>query len=277
MLLTVALLTNALVVPPAPVKHSNGGIGSAIAAVCAAAVIASVPTPTNALPVPSVLVAAEDADAAAIKAAKAQAKAQSAQLARDDKAAADAAKAKAKALAARGAPAKMPAASSTDLSIGLRSGIVPNIKDRVPSSIGLTLPGLGPVRVDLSVAVSKVTAEEAADADIVVSLPKDLIKAGKLAVGGDAGVAFDVPGLVGGRLDVDLVTPRKGEADIAVTSSLLPKLPLQKTKGLGRFCFECGNGGQQSDWFVARNLGNGIQFYGNAKTGVSQFEVPKGF
>ena len=54
-------------------------------------------------------------------------------------------------------------------------------------------------------------------------------------------------------------------------------LPLQKTDGLGRFCFKCGNGNPTSDWFVARNLGDGIEFYGNVKTGVSQFELPKEF
>lgn len=29
--------------------------------------------------------------------------------------------------------------------------------------------------------------------------------------------------------------------------------------------------------FVARNLGDGIEFYGNAKTGQSQFELPREF
>jgi len=216
----------------------------------------------------------------AAKAAKAEAKALADQAAKDEKAALEAAKAKAKALAARGAPAKIPAsAASTDVKVSLRSGVLPGLKDlRLPSSIGLTLPALGPLRVDLNVAISKATPDEVADADVVVSLPTDLVNAAKLAVGGDAGLAYDVPGLGNGRLDVDLSTPRKGEADLALTSSAIPKLPLQKSKGLGRFCFECGTpGGQQSDWFVARNLGNGIQFYGNAKTGVSQFDVPKGF
>ena len=57
----------------------------------------------------------------------------------------------------------------------------------------------------------------------------------------------------------------------------LPQLPLQKSAGLGRFCFKCGNGNPPSDWFVARNLGDGIEFYGNAKTGQSQFELPREF
>ena len=37
-------------------------------------------------------------------------------------------------------------------------------------------------------------------------------KAGKLAAGGDAGVVLDAPGLLQTRLDLDLSTPRRGEA-----------------------------------------------------------------
>ena len=46
---------------------------------------------------------------------------------------------------------------------------------------------------------------------------------------------------------------------MVITSKSLPKLPLQKTKGLGRFCFNCGNGNPPSDWFFARNLGDGVE------------------
>ena len=132
-----------------------------------------------------------------------------------------------------------------------------------------------------------------------MTLPSDLIKAGKLAAGGDAGLTLDVPGLVATRFDLDVKTPRGGEADVTVTSSAIPKLPIAKGKGLGRACYECGNGNPQSDWcdpcvvglaipaltpaptaptrYFARNLGNGVEFYGNAKTGVSQFDVPNGY
>jgi len=180
----------------------------------------------------------------------------------------------------KGVAAKLPSsASPTDVSVALRSGVLKlDPRDlKIPSSIGITLPGVGPLRVDLSAQISKASAEQVANADVVVSLPKDLIKAGKLAASGSAGVALDAPGLASGKFDLDIATPRKGEADVTVTSKLIPKLPLPKTKGLGRFCYECGNGEPDSDWFVARNLGSGVQFYGNAKTGVSQFEVPEGY
>lgn len=183
-----------------------------------------------------------------------------------------------------GPPAKLTvAADPSDVGIAIRKGALalPRGVDittaRVPSSIGVTLPVVGPVRVDLAVSIAKTSEAEAAASDVVIQLPKDLIKAGKRAVGGDAGIALDVPGIAAGRFAVDLNTPRKGEADVVVTSNLIPKLPVQKTKGAGSFCFECGDGNEPSDWFVARNLGNGVQFYGNAKTGQSQFEVPKGF
>jgi hypothetical protein len=148
----------------------------------------------------------------------------------------------------------------------------------LPSSIGVSgLPGLGALRIDLAINVQKVSEAEAANTDVQVTLPKDLIKAAKLAAGGDAGLTLDAPGLVSGRLTLDLDTPRKGEADVVVTSDLIPKLPLQKTKGLGRFGFELGDGNAPSEWFVTRNLGNGVQFYSNPTTGASQFNVPKGF
>ena len=113
--------------------------------------------------------------------------------------------------------------------------------------------------------------------DIIVLLPTNLLKAGKLAVGGDAGLIIDAPGLISGKLDIDVATPRAGEADVTLTSPLIPKVPLQKGDGKGRFCFECGNGKAASDWVVARNLGNDVEFYANTKTGKSQFEVPPGF
>lgn len=220
--------------------------------------------------------AAKEAAAAKTTAAAQGGKASSAAVAVAAKPAAPAASAKA---AARGALAQLPVSSRPeDVVLAVRSGAVPNLLTKsLPSSVGVTLPGVGPLRVDLNVVVSKATPEEVAASDIVVSLPRDLVKAGKLAAGGDAGVSLNVPGLVSGRIDLDVSSPRKGEADIAVTSSLVPKLPLQKTSGLGRFCFECGNGGEQSEWFVARNLGNGVQFYGNAKTGVSTFAAPKDY
>lgn len=163
------------------------------------------------------------------------------------------------------------------MGIAVRKGAIDLQAKKLPSSIGLTLPVLGPVRVNLAVSIDKVSPAEVAASDVVVTLPSDLVKAGKLAAGGTAGAAVDVPGLITGKFGVDLSSPRKGEADLVVTSDVLPKLPLQKSSGLGRYCFDCGDGNEPSDWFVARNLGNGVQFYGNAKTGQSQFDVPKGF
>lgn len=220
-----------------------------------------------------------DREAAELKSAiQAAKKVADAQEKADFEAAKAAAKSAAKALASRGAPAKLPAkAADTDLSVALRSSAI-NLRElRLPQSLGIMLPVTGPLRIELNAVISKVTPEIANDADVVVGLPQDLLKAGKRAAGGDVGLAIDFPGLASGRLDVDVSTPRKGEAEVVVTSPLIPKLPIQKTKGLGRFCFDCGTGAPESDWFVARNLGNGVQFYGNAKTGKSQFEAPKDF
>ena len=166
---------------------------------------------------------------------------------------------------------------ASDVSVQVRQGSIDLKAKRLPSSVGVTLPVIGSVRINLAISVEKTTAAEAAAADVVVTIPKDLIKAAKLAAGGDAGVVLDVPGFLAGRFDLELSTPRAGEADVVLTSKNIPKLPLQKTEGLGRFCYNCGNGNEQSEWYFARNLGNGVEFYGNARTGVSQFELPKEF
>ena len=115
-----------------------------------------------------------------------------------------------------------------------------------------------------------------AKADVVVSLPSDISKAAKLAAGGGAGVVLDVPGLLAGRVDVGVTQPSSGETDITLTSSLTPKLPLQSGKGFGRFCYDCGNGEDLSEWFVVRNLKNGVSFYTNVRTETSQFNAPRG-
>merc|ERR1719424_209540 len=85
--------------------------------------------------------------------------------------------------AARGALAQLPVSSRPeDVVLAVRSGAVPNLLTKtLPSSVGVTLPGVGPLRVDLNVVVSKATPEEVAASDIVISLPRDLVKAGKLA------------------------------------------------------------------------------------------------
>ena len=43
--------------------------------------------------------------------------------------------------------------------------------------IGTNLPVVGAVRIDLNIAINKVSAEQAAEADVVIGLPSDLIKA----------------------------------------------------------------------------------------------------
>ena len=176
--------------------------------------------------------------------------------------------------------------TGTELKIAIRDGalalksIPPGlpIPTRIPESVGVTLPVLGSVRVDIAVKVKTgASAAEVASSDVVIALPKNLPAAAKLAAGGDASLSIDAPGLLKGRIDLDVNTPRNGEADVAVTSSLIPKLPLAKSAGTGRFCIDCGNGNEMSEWFVARNLNNGVSFYLNSKTGESQFNAPRGF
>ena len=103
----------------------------------------------------------------------------------------------------------------------------------------------------------------------------DIKKAAKLAAAGDISLALKAGGPAS-RFDVDLNTPRKGTAELTVTSAALPKLPLAKSSGAGRFCATCGNGEPIDDWFVVKNVRNGVSFYTNLVTGVSQFDAPRG-
>jgi hypothetical protein len=179
-------------------------------------------------------------------------------------------------------------ATPTDLSVAVKKNAIDLKAKKLPSSVGISLPFVGSFRARVNIDLQKATPEEVTKSDVVISLPSDLIKAGKLALGGSAGAALDVPGLVSERFDLDLQTPgageagitvtsKQGKADIALTSKLIPNLPIPKSKGLGRFCSDCGNGKPESDWYITRNLGNGVQFYSNPKTGVAQFQPPPGF
>jgi hypothetical protein len=181
-------------------------------------------------------------------------------------------------------------ATPTDVAVTVKEGTIDLKAKKLPSSVGISLPFVGSLRANIKVDldVQKVKTEEVAKSDVVISLPRDLIGAGKLALGGSAGAALDVPGLVSERFDLDLKSPGQGEADIfvtskpgkaeiALTSKRIPKLPLPKSQGLGRFCDNCGNGAPKSDWYIARNLGDGVQFYSNPTTGESRFTPPPGF
>jgi len=146
----------------------------------------------------------------------------------------------------------------------------------LPKSVGLTLPVVNiPVRVDIDVKVDKVSPAEAAAADVVVELPQDLAKLAKSATAGDVDLVVTKEGGRSGRVDIDLATPRKGVAELKVRSDAVPKLPLAKS-GNGRFCATCGNGEALSDWFTVTNVKNGVSFYTNLVTGVSQFNAPPG-
>ena len=156
-------------------------------------------------------------------------------------------------------------------------GSITKITSALPKSIGTTLPVVNiPLRVDISINVAKATPADVAASDVVIDLPKDLKKAASLASAGDINLAL-VSGGKTSRLDIDIDTPRKGEADIAIVGKVVPKLPLAKTAGFGRFCSTCGNGQEISDWFVVKNLKNDVSFYTNLVTGVSQFNTPPGF
>jgi hypothetical protein len=104
---------------------------------------------------------------------------------------------------------------------------------------------------------------------VVIKSPKDKVAAIKeIATGGH--LEFDVNGLVGTHLDVDIATDDAGVATVRVASPLIPKLPFKNKASAGAQYV----GGKKSDWVQVVNLGNGETYYFNEKTEVSQFEKP---
>jgi len=141
-----------------------------------------------------------------------------------------------------------------------------------PSSISIEIGDLPVIGNVLSGTYTKVPDGSISKPSLVIKSPKDKVKAiQSLATGGH--LEFDVGGKLSTHLDVDVASDQAGTAKILVESSLIPKLPF---KNRASSVIGTPSGGKESAWNIVTNLGNGESYYYNLKTGVTQFERPKG-
>jgi hypothetical protein len=107
---------------------------------------------------------------------------------------------------------------------------------------------------------------------VTIKSPSDKVKAIKsLATGGH--LEFDVSGKVKTHLDVDVAADEPGVARVRVASNLIPSLPFKNLASAQ----SSPTGGQESQWNIVTNMGNGESYYYNVKSGVTQFARPDKF
>jgi hypothetical protein len=74
---------------------------------------------------------------------------------------------------------------------------------------------------------------------------------------------FDLSGLLTTTLNLDVEPNQKGEANLRLTSNIIPKFSFGRN--------------QESDWHRVTNMGDGGTYYFNSKTGETQYEEPEQF
>lgn len=118
---------------------------------------------------------------------------------------------------------------------------------------------------------AKAAKELTSPPSVVISSPKDKIKALKAATTGGH-LEFDVGGKVGLKthLDVDIAADQAGVAKVRVASNLIPALPFKNIASANYV----EKGSKPSDWSIVTNMGNGESYYYNTKTGATQYEIP---
>ena len=136
-----------------------------------------------------------------------------------------------------------------------------------PTSVNVDIRDLPIFGKVLSGTYTKVADGSIDKPSITIKSPKDKVAAIKGATTGH--LEFDVKGLIGTHLDVDVVADEVGVATIRIASPLIPKLPFKKAVNAVK-----STGDKPSDWSIVTNLGNGKSYYYNEKSGTSQLEKP---
>ena len=136
-----------------------------------------------------------------------------------------------------------------------------------PTSVNVDISDLPIFGKVLSGTYTKVADGSIDKPSITIKSPKDKVAAIKGATTGH--LEFDVKGLIGTHLDVDVVADEAGVATIRIASPLIPKIPFKKAVSTLKL-----TGNKPSDWSIVTNLGNGNTYYYNEKSGVSQLEKP---
>ena len=160
--------------------------------------------------------------------------------------------------------------------IAADSGALQVMIDQIPpSTVSIQVGDIPVVGSLVSGTYTKLDAKAAKELtsppSVVISSPKDKIKALKAATTGGH-LEVDLGGKVGLKthLDVDIAADEAGVARVRVASNLIPQLPFKNIASASYY----EKGAKQSDWSMVTNLGNGESYYYNAKTGATQYDVP---
>lgn len=139
-----------------------------------------------------------------------------------------------------------------------------------PTSINVDINDLPIIGKIISGTYTKVADGSINNPSITIKSPKDKVAAIKGATTGH--LEFDVKGLIGTHLDVDIVTDESGVATVRVASPLIPKLPFKNAAN--KAVSKVAGDKKPSDWSIVTNLGDGKSYYYNEKTGMSRTEKP---
>ena len=140
-----------------------------------------------------------------------------------------------------------------------------------PTSVQVNIKDLPLVGEILSGTYMKVSSP-VDNPSVVIGSPKDKIAAIKSAAT-NGHLEFDVNGLIGTHLDIDVSADEAGVAQVRIASPLIPKLPFKNPAANAAAIA----GKEDSEWFVVTNLGSGNSYYYNQVTGDTQYKKPKGF
>ena len=161
--------------------------------------------------------------------------------------------------------ASEPAFATSKLAAQIQLNSIP------PTSIEVNIRDLPLVGEVLSGTYTKVS-EPIKNPSVTISSPKDKISAIKSAAT-NGHLEFDVNGVIGTHLDIDLAAEEAGVARVRIASPLIPQLPFKNPAASSPL----KSNGKESDWFVVTNMGSGESYYYNDKTGDTQFQKPAGY
>jgi hypothetical protein len=139
-----------------------------------------------------------------------------------------------------------------------------------PTSVQVNIRDLPLVGDILSGTYMKVS-EPISNPSLTIESPKDKIGAIKSAAT-NGHLEFDVNGLIGTHLDIDLSAEEAGVARVRIASPLIPQLPFKNPAASAPAI----SGKEDSEWFVVTNMGSGSSYYYNQATGETQYQKPKG-
>lgn len=139
-----------------------------------------------------------------------------------------------------------------------------------PTTVKIDINDLPVIGGLISGTYTKVPDGSVKSPSVTIKSPKDKVSAIK-SVATDGHLEFDVNGILGTHLDIDIAAEKSGVATVRVASNLIPKLPFKNLAS------STPKGAKRSDWSSVMNLGNGESYYFNEKTGETKFERPEGF